>query len=88
MKLTKKIKREVIITDDVICNKCGKSCKGEMGHFNGLIETTIEGAYDSTHLEDCTNYTFSLCEECLSKLFAKFKFPVLRGGLYERIRYF
>lgn len=35
----------------------------------GLIETTVSGGYDSSHLEDVTSYTFSVCEPCLAKFF-------------------
>lgn len=60
------------ITEDIICNRCDGSCKGEYGNFNGLIEAKVAGAGDSTHLEDFHLYTFSLCEKCLSELFVGF----------------
>ena len=62
--------------EDILCNKCGMSCKGEIGNFNGLIEYTIFGSYDSTHLVDMSNYTFSLCEKCLCVLFNSFSIPI------------
>jgi hypothetical protein len=51
-----------------------------MGNFNGLVEVEVSGAYDSTHLEDCTNYTFSLCEKCLVELFETFSISPLETG--------
>ena len=69
---TQKVVREVQEVIDVLCNKCGETCKDEM-NFNGLIEARIEGAYDSKYLEDTTRYKFSLCEKCLKELFDTFK---------------
>ena len=66
--------REVLtaITKDIICNKCGNSCRG-IANYCGLIETCVEGNYDSTILEDGKKYEFSLCEKCLDNLFKDFK---------------
>ncbi len=41
----------------------------------GLIEVTVSGGYHSFTLEDLTQYTFSMCEGCLKKLFDTFKIP-------------
>lgn len=76
MRIIKQEQQEITVTTDILCNKCGKSCKGNIGNFNGLIETVIAGAYDSTHLDDLTRYAFSMCEKCLSELFLEFKIPV------------
>lgn len=75
MKTTKTEMVEQEITEDVICNKCGNSCKKDHG-FYGLIEHTVSGGYESEPLSDGTNYTFSLCEKCLDGLFDTFKVPV------------
>jgi len=78
---TKSVEVLTEVVDDVICNKCGTSCKGEMGNFNGLIEVVVTGAYDSTHLEDMRSYSFSICEKCLSELFGGFAInPDISGG--------
>ncbi len=45
----------------------------------GLIEPIVYGGYDSSPLEDCTTYTFSLCEKCLKELFDTFNIPVEIG---------
>ena len=90
MKKTKKIIKsvETIQTQDIICNKCGESCKigniGETGNqknldwdiYGGLIESEIFGGYYSSKLDDQSKYTFSLCEHCLVKMFKNFKVPV------------
>lgn len=66
MRKTKIITRSVEETEDIICNMCGKSCFGGM-NYNGLIEVSVSGGYDSTALEDGVRYTFSICEDCLKE---------------------
>lgn len=75
MKKIKKVQREVEIVDDVICNKCGKSCRpsDEVPDFYGLIEASFSTGYESKALPDGMSYTFSLCEECLAELFDSFQ---------------
>jgi hypothetical protein len=70
---TKQINEQVIT--DILCNKCGQSCKKECG-FLGLIEAKVSGGFDSYPLSDGVNYTFSICEHCLNSMFDKFKIPV------------
>jgi hypothetical protein len=65
------------ITEDILCNGCGESCKeGDEKRlheeFCGLIETTVHGSYWSHYLNDGRKYTFSLCEKCLTELFKTF----------------
>ena len=76
MEIKEKVTQEVEITKDIICNKCGNSCKGDVGNYNGLIEVVVTGAYDSTHLTDGKNYVFSMCEECLSEMIKTFSIPI------------
>jgi hypothetical protein len=88
MKTTKTVTKRTQIVDDVICNKCGESCKpekddffyeeGSLDRFYGLIETEVAGHYYSPVLLDCTYYRFSVCEMCLSELFLSFKIPCER----------
>lgn len=75
MKVTKKIQQEIEVVNDVICNKCGQSCRPseEVPDFYGLIETSVTTGYESPALPDGMCYTFSLCEECLAELFSSFK---------------
>lgn len=66
---------EVEEMTDILCNKCGGSCKDDSDmNFEGLLEVTIRGGYASK-LGDMVDYTFSLCETCLEKLFGEFKLP-------------
>jgi len=67
------------------CNMCGLLCTlGDeaTGADYGLINARASGGYESTPgnghgaLDDCTHYTFSLCEFCLDWLFSRFKVPV------------
>jgi hypothetical protein len=52
----------------------------------GLIKAVVHGGYWSTPgngdgaLDDCTSYSFSICEFCLDWLFQRFTIPVARGG--------
>jgi len=55
-----------------VCNGCGGClCVGDTddSYPYGLVDAAVSGAYSSTHLSDCTNYKFSLCEGCLRELF-------------------
>lgn len=68
----------------VHCNKCGADCqrfvkdidgnKFSVGYY-GLIDANVHGGFESDHLSDCVEYTFSLCEKCLKELFDTFKTP-------------
>lgn len=84
MKIIKTELIETEVIEDVFCNKCGESCcpnqiresNNKNGFFYGLIEQTVQGGYYSQNLSDGISYTFSLCENCLKKLFDSFKIPV------------
>lgn len=74
MRITSKQVVTQDVVTDVICNNCGGTCKAEIKDsqgqvigqdFYGLIELKVSGGFFSTHLEDNTSYTFSLCEKCL-----------------------
>jgi hypothetical protein len=75
MKIIKKVPQEIEVVDDVICNKCGKSCRPskEVPDFYGLIEASFTTGYESAALPDGSIYTFSLCENCLAELFETFQ---------------
>lgn len=85
MKITKREFKEVEIIADIICNKCGKSCRGPIGNFNGLIEVQVDGAYDSTDLEDGAIYKFSLCEKCLKPILESFKHPAYQKSIFDAV---
>ena len=82
---TIKIKEEIEKVEDILCNRCGKSCIPGKDDGNddgyGLIEKTVIGGYWSPELYDDVSYTFSLCESCLRELFDNFKIhPQTKGG--------
>lgn len=71
--------KKVIAPETVLCNMCGGPQR-PLGTHNeqyshGLEKASVEGGYDSYHLFDCTEYTFSFCEKCLRELFTKCKIP-------------
>jgi hypothetical protein len=71
---------EETVTDDILCNQCGGSCLDRCQmNYEGLIEVTVQGGY-AAKLGDLVPYTFSLCEDCLKKLFEGFKIPP-QGGV-------
>lgn len=84
MKTITKVAATITIISEVLCNQCGESChpedsgKNKYGqpYFYGLIEATIRGSYYSPALNDECDYTFSLCEVCLKKMFDGFKLSV------------
>jgi len=75
MIIIKQITKVIEEVDDILCNKCGKSLKGECD-FEGLIEAEAVGGYGSI-LGDMCKYKFSLCENCLKELFENFKYSAL-----------
>jgi hypothetical protein len=67
----------VIDPKEVLCNLCGE-CMCPLGtineqHPHGLHNAHVMGGYDSYHLLDMSQYTFSLCEKCLRQLFMRCK---------------
>jgi hypothetical protein len=69
---------------DILCNMCGLTCRldSEVFETYGLIKESVMGNYASTPgngdgaLDDCSRYTFSLCEFCLDHIFSQFKIPI------------
>lgn len=62
---------------EVLCNLCGE-CMCPLGTYNeqvphGLYNAKVTGGYDSYHLLDMSQYTFSFCEKCLRQLFIQCK---------------
>lgn len=78
---TKTVESEEVV--DVICNKCGESCKendctdspGIGNVFCGLVEVSVDGGYFSPVFDDGIGYKFSVCERCLDEYFKTFKHP-------------
>lgn len=72
---TKIIQKEVTETEDILCNKCGKTCiDKETKCFYG-VGGSGSGGYFSTHFVDEQDYQFELCEKCSDELFKTFKIP-------------
>jgi len=68
--------REVEVVDDVICNKCGCSCKAKPPKTwdDCWLEIKASWGYGST--KDCTIQTAHLCEACWDAFCASFSVPV------------
>lgn len=74
---------------NIIIYRCNK-CTGDISRFEdgintgdyGVVDVTYVGGYYSKHLDDLSEYKFSLCEKCLSELFASFKIPVIKDEEY------
>jgi len=70
--------KEIIILEDILCNKCGKTCKiyidREHKHYNyeGLRATVHAGFGSSL---DGLNLKFDLCDNCLIGLIKDFRIP-------------
>lgn len=74
--------RFIINPKEVLCNMCGECMcpyiKTRSGTWSsddphGLYNAKVQGSYESYHLFDMTNYTFSFCEKCLRQLFNQCK---------------
>jgi len=82
------IKEEVTVTKtetvihDILCNKCGKSCRTPIGNYEGLIEVKVQGGYDSPVVGDMTTWTFSLCQYCIAEFGKSFKIPIEINDTY------
>jgi len=72
----------MINPDELLCNLCGgPMCPHEVkmsGTWqsdvrHGLVDAKVVGGYESYHLLDMNQYTFSFCEQCLRKLFVQCK---------------
>ena len=77
MKIISREVQSVEVVSDIICNNCGVSCKTKSKNYEGLIEVSVVGGYDSEHIGDYHELTFSICEKCLMEIINSFKiFPV------------
>lgn len=77
MKITEVVQTTETVTKDILCNKCGESCRTNEGdghkEFDGLIEVKVMGGYWSKVIGDQNYFEFSLCESCLVVLANTFK---------------
>lgn len=72
MRVTKETTQVVRVTEDVLCDRCGKSLKGHIGNINGL-HLQGSGAYDSTHFPDMHSFEADVCEACTVEWFKTFQ---------------
>lgn len=87
MRITKDIQETVTVVQDIICNKCGESCRTDGDDpstyhksFDGLIEVCAHGGYWSKVIGDMNKYQFSLCESCLVEFAKTFKIDAFVDG--------
>ena len=75
MEIKGNVLKEKIITLEIICDCCGKSCKTQMG-FEFMLMSANWG-YDSN--KDLEKWEAQICEECIDN---KFKFVKFNKGKY------
>jgi hypothetical protein len=69
MRITKKVKVEKEIVENILCNNCGSSLIKDLD-FGGIDVDMVCG-YGSG--EDGVRYRFDLCELCVKKIMSGFK---------------
>lgn len=69
----KKVQIEEKILLDIICDKCGKSCKTGPMEYDGLLGATAGGGYYSRHMGDMSQYKLDICEKCFVEWINTFK---------------
>jgi len=62
----KKVKKEVDVVVDILCDCCGKSCKDLMGEFQ-YMELNASWGYSSK--KDLEKWTAKVCEKCVDEKF-------------------
>jgi ribosomal-protein-alanine N-acetyltransferase len=79
MKITHEVERKVLETQDILCNRCGKSCM-IANYPHGLIDAKVHGGYSSKAVNDGDIYKFDICEECFKKFAETFVIPAKIGN--------
>lgn len=69
---------EHLVTQDVMCNKCGRSCRVEDEHQPEVfgfvcVELRVDWGYFSSY--DLESHRSHLCERCYEELVASFVIP-------------
>ncbi len=70
---TRKEMREIEEIEDIICNKCGNSCKNERTGFIEAVPFVMIWGYGSG--KDGEGHKSHLCETCYDSIVAEFKIP-------------
>jgi hypothetical protein len=76
------------VVDDILCNRCARSCRRKDLEHAGDPERRIfyafkgayRGGYGSEPLDDMAEYHWHLCEVCLKQMFDTFRIPVEEKG--------
>ena len=75
MQKYKPVAQEILKTDRVYCNLCGKEIKKD-SHGNFQDYLTVEKQWGYFSSKDNETHTFDLCESCYDSLIAQFVIPV------------
>jgi len=76
MRVTKEEQTTTTVLDDVICNRCGASCKIDKKDPNiYFAQCTAKGGFGSPRLIDGYKYTFEVCEGCFIEIAKTFQHP-------------
>lgn len=67
--------REVATIKDVICNKCGRSCRVEDRVSSGFVCVEIRVHWGFFSHKDLASHQSHICEGCYDKLVAGFVIP-------------
>ena len=77
MKVIKNITQVVAVTDDVLCNRCGKSTIDEIKLNREYATLSVTWGYGSHR--DGERHVAHLCETCFDEITACFKLPTLES---------
>lgn len=58
---------------DILCDRCGKSCKNKYGNFNF---TTLSADYSFGSEKDGERHKADICEKCYDLIISKMKIKV------------
>ena len=75
MRIIKEEHATTTVLDDVICNRCGKSCKINKDPNIYFAQCTTRGSCGSPRLVDGYKYTFEVCEDCFIEIAKTFQHP-------------
>jgi hypothetical protein len=62
----KKVKKEVDVVVDILCDCCGKSCRGKHGDYE-YMELNASWGYGTN--KDLEKWTAKVCETCVDEKF-------------------
>lgn len=79
MRTTKSVEKIIEVIDDVLCNKCGKTCMLSR-YPHGLIDAKVHGGYSSEAINDGDLFKFDICEKCFKELSETFVIPAKVGN--------